>query len=51
MGFRGATTVGGEPIRRTKVEVRVGKLNNVKAVGKGEVTGEMMKGGDDRVVY
>ena len=29
----------GEPIGRTKVEVRVGKLKN----GKAEVTGEMIK--------
>ena len=41
---------GGEPIRRTEVEVRVGKLKNGKAAGKDEVTGEMIKGGGDRVV-
>ena len=37
---------GGEPIRRTEVEVRVGKFKN----GKDEVTGEMIKSGSDRVV-
>ena len=41
---------GGEPIRRTEVEVRVGKLKNGKAAGKDEVTGEMIKGGGKRVV-
>ena len=33
-----------------EVEVRVGKLKNGKAAGKDEVTGEMIKGGGDRVV-
>ena len=28
----------------------VGKLNNGKAAGKGEITGEMIKDGSDRVV-
>ena len=42
--------LGEEPIRRLKVEVRVGKLKNGKATGKDEVIGEMIKGGDDRVV-
>ena len=41
---------GGEPIGRTEVEVRVGKLKNGKATGKHEITGEMIKGGGDRVV-
>ena len=36
---------GGEPIRRTEVEVKVGKLKNGKAAGKDEITGEMVKGG------
>ena len=40
----------GEPIRRTEVEVRVGKLKNGKAAGKDDVTGEMIKGGGNRVV-
>ena len=29
--------------------MRVGKLKNGKATGKDEITGEMLKGGDDRV--
>ena len=41
---------GGEPIGRAKVEVRVRKLKNGKAAGKDEITGEMVKGGGDRVV-
>ena len=41
---------GGEPIGRAKFEVRLGKLNNGKAAGKNEITGEMIKGGGDRVV-
>ena len=39
-----------EPVRRTEVEVRVGKLKNGKAAGKDEVTGEMVKGGNYMVV-
>ena len=41
---------GGDPIGRTEVEVRVGKLKNGKAAGKAEVTGEMVKGGGNIVV-
>ena len=41
---------GGEPIRRTKVEIRVGKLKNGKTAGKDEVTGEIIKCGCYRVV-
>ena len=37
---------GGEPIGRAEAEVRVGKLKN----GKDEITGEMIKGGIDKVV-
>ena len=37
-------------IRRTKVEVRVGKFKNAKASAKNEPTGEMIKGIGDRVV-
>ena len=33
-----------------EVEVRVGKLKNVKAAGKDEITGEMINGGGDWVV-
>ena len=41
---------GGEPSGRAEVEVRVGKLKNGKAAAKDEITGEMIKGGGDRVV-
>ena len=41
---------GVEPIGRAKVEVIVGKFKNEKAAGGDEITGEMIKGGDDRVV-
>ena len=37
--------LGGEPIRKTEVEIRVEKLKNEKAAGKDEVTGEIIKGG------
>ena len=40
----------GEPIRRSEVEVRVGKLRNGMAAGQDEITGEMIKDGGDRVV-
>ena len=36
-----------EPIGRVDVEVRVGKLKNRKGAGKDEITGEMIKGGND----
>ena len=32
-------------------ELRLEKLKNGKATGKDETTGEMIKGGGDRVVY
>ena len=38
------------PIRRTEVEVRVGKLKNGKAASKDEVTREIIKGGGNTVV-
>ena len=41
---------GGKPIRKTEVEVRVGKLKKGKATGKDDVTGDMVKGGGDMVV-
>ena len=44
-GVRRGNYFGGEPIRRTEVEVRVGKLKNGKALGK-----EMVKGGGHMVV-
>ena len=31
-----------EPIRRTEIEVKVGKLKNEKATSKDEVNGEML---------
>ena len=37
-------------LRRTEFEVRVGKLKNGKVAAKDKITGEMIKGGDDRVV-
>ena len=40
----------GEPIGIAEVEVRVGKLKNGKATSKDEITGEMIKGGGNRVV-
>ena len=49
-GARRGNYFGGELIGRDKVEVRVVKLKNEKATGKDEITGEMIKGGDDRVV-
>ena len=41
---------GEEPIRRTEVQVRVGKLKKGKAAGKDEVTGEMVKHEDYMLV-
>ena len=41
---------GGKPVGRAEVEVRMGKLKNGKTTGKGTITGEMIKAGDDRVV-
>ena len=37
-------------VTNLEVEVRVGKLKKGKSAGKGEVTGETIKGGVDRVV-
>ena len=42
--------LGGEPIRRTEVELSEGKLKNGKSAVKGEVTGEMVKGRGDVLV-
>ena len=42
--------LGGEPIGRAEVEVKVGKLKDGKAAGKDEITGDMIKGRGDRVV-
>ena len=52
-GFHGVQRgnfFGGVPTRITQVEVRVGNLENRKATGKDEVTGKMVKDGDDIVV-
>ena len=49
-GIRGCNYFGREPIGKAEVEVRVRKLKNGKAAGGDEITGEMIKGGGDRVV-
>ena len=51
-GFDGicGNYLGGEPIGRAEVEVRVGKLKNGKSVSGDEITGETLNGGGDRVV-
>ena len=48
-GTRKATT-SEESRLETEVEVRVRKLKNGKAAATDEVTGEIIKGGDDKVV-
>ena len=49
-GVRKGNYLGGEPIRKMEVEVRMEKLKNGKAAGKDEVTGKMIKGEGNRVV-
>ena len=49
-GIQRGCYLGGEPIRRAEVEVRVGKLKNGKATGKDEITRDLIKGGGERVV-
>ena len=49
-GVRRGSYFGGKPIRRTEVELRVGKLKNEKAPGKDEGTRELIKGGGDKVL-
>ena len=49
-GVRRGNVFGGKVIRRTEVEVGVGKLKNGKAVGKDEVTEEVIKGGGEKGV-
>ena len=44
IGVQRGNYFGGEPIRRTEVDIRVGKLKNGKAAGKDVVTGEMIRG-------
>ena len=41
---------GGESIGRAEVEVTIGKLKNGKATVRDKITGEMIKGGGERVV-
>ena len=48
-GIQGSNYFGGEPIR-TVAEERVGIFKNGKTAGKDEVTGEMVKGGGDKMV-
>ena len=50
-GIRRGNYFRGKPTGRAEVEVRVGKLKkNGKAAIKDETTGEMIKGGGDRMV-
>ena len=49
-GIQGSNYFRAGLIRRREVEVRLGKLKNGMAAGKDEVTGEMIKGGGERVV-
>ena len=49
-GIQRGNYFGGEGIERAEVEERVGKLKNGKAEGVDEITREIIKGGDDRVV-
>ena len=48
-GIQRGKYFGGEPIGRAEVEVRVGKFKNGKGSGKDDITGEMIKGGGNRV--
>ena len=49
-GIRRSKYIGGEPLGRAEVEVRVGKLKNGNAAGKDEIKGKIIKGGGGRVV-
>ena len=49
-GIQRSNSIEGEPIGGAVVKVRVGKLKNGKAESGDEITGEMIKGGGDRVV-
>ena len=49
-GIRRGNYFRGEPIGRAEVDVRLGMLQNGMATGKNKITGEMIKGGGDRVV-
>ena len=50
VGIQRGNYFGGEAIGKDEVEVRVGKLQNEKATGKDELTGEMIKGGGEKMV-
>ena len=41
---------GGEPFGRVDIEVRLDNLKNGMTAAKDEITGEMIKGGGDRVI-
>ena len=49
-GIQRGSYFGGELIGRAEVKLRVCKLKNGKSAGNDEITGEMIKGGGDRVV-
>ena len=49
-GIRRGSYFEGEPKGRAQIEVRVGKLENGKAAGKDEITGETINGEGDWVV-
>ena len=49
-GVQRTNYFGGDPVKKTEVEMRVGKLKNGKAAGKDEIIGERIKCGDDRMV-
>ena len=49
-GIRRGNYSGGESIGRAQVEVRIGELMNGKDAYYDEITGEMIKGGADKVV-
>ena len=49
-GIQRGNYLGGNPIGRAEVEVRVRKLKNGKAAGQDEIIEEMINGGGDRVL-
>ena len=49
-GIRRGNYFKGEPVGIAKFGVRAGMLKNGKAACKDEITGEMIKGGGDRLV-
>ena len=48
-GIQRCNYFGGEPIGISEVEVTVCKHKSGKAAGKNEITGEMIKGGSDKI--